>query len=416
MLPGFFKQSGFKQHDGAAAKPRYTRHNQLGEAGGMRSGMSGDGRRRRLGMLLAATVTFGLPVALQAQDARELMQPLPLSLTGQPVPGFPDGAPASPPDVLRLTPAEIERLKRGRYTAGFAMQALDTPWNALQVEAISSTLKNYGVEVTAVTNAAQNPGRQASHLASMIERKVDLVFSVPIDPASQTAAYRRVAQAGIKIVFMDNVVHDMTPGRDYVTVVASDNEKNAVYATEELIRAMGGSGAVGLIDYSFDAYYSIAARRAGFHKVLAANPAVTHAATARFTQPREAYDKTIAMLSANPAITGLFAVWGDPAMQAVAAAKSMGRSLFVTTNDLGPDTAMYVARGEIHAIGAQLPYDLGIAEANAGALALLGKPVPPYISLPALRVKKANLIPALELVTKRPAPAELLALCAGACQ
>ncbi len=366
--------------------------------------------------LLALAVTLGLPAALQAQDARELMQPLPLSQTGQPVPGFPGGAPATGPDVLHLTPAEIERLKRGRHTAGIAMQALDTPWNALQVEAISSTLRNYGIEVTVVTDAAQNPARQASHLASMIDRKVDIVFSVPIDPATQAAAYQRVAQAGIKIVFMDNVVHNMTPGRDYVTVVASDNEKNAVYATEELIRAIGGSGEIGLIDYSFDAYYSIAARRAGFRKVLAANPGVTLAATARFTQPREVYDRTIAMLAANPAIKGIFAVWGDPAMQAVAAAKAMGRSVVVTTNDLGPDTAMYVARGEIHAIGAQLPYDLGIAEANAGAFALLGKPVPPYISLPALRVKKANLVPALELVTKRPAPAELLALCAGACQ
>ena len=378
----------------------------------MLGGTIGTARRS----LLVFAVTLGLTPVAQAQDARQLMQPLPLSLTGQPVPGFPNGAPASPPDVLHLSPDDIERLKRGRHTAGIAMQALDTPWNSLQVEAISSTLRGYGIEVTVVTDAAQNPARQASHLASMIDRKVGIVFSVPIDPATQAAAYQRVAQAGIKIVFMDNVVHNMTPGRDYVTVVASDNEKNAVYATEELIRAIGGSGEVGLIDYSFDAYYSIAARRAGFRKVLAANPSVTLAATARFTQPREVYDKTIAMLSANPAIKGIFAVWGDPAMQAVAAAKAMGRNVVVTTNDLGPDTAMYVARGEIHAIGAQLPYDLGIAEANAGAYALLGKPVPPYISLPALRVKKANLVPALELVTKRPAPAELLALCAGACQ
>ncbi|MCD6075431.1 MAG: hypothetical protein K0Q70_2314, partial [Rhodospirillales bacterium] len=83
---------------------------------------------------------------------------------------------------------------------------------------------------------------------------------------------------------------------------------------------------------------------------------------------------------------------------------------------LGPDSAMYVARGEILAIGAQLPYDLGIAEANAAAFALLGKPVPPYISLPALRVKKANLISALELVTKRPAPEDVKRACANACQ
>ena len=100
----------------------------------MLGGTLGTARRA----LLVFAATLGLPGALQAQDARQLMQPLPLSLTGQPVPGFPNGAPASPPDVLRLSSDEIERLKRGRYTAGIAMQALDTPWNSLQVEAISS--------------------------------------------------------------------------------------------------------------------------------------------------------------------------------------------------------------------------------------------------------------------------------------
>jgi ribose transport system substrate-binding protein len=365
---------------------------------------------------LAIAITLGTMDA-RAQDAKALMEPLPLTPTGQPVPGYPNGAPASSPHVLTLSEADIARLKAGRFTAGIAMQALDTPWNSLQVEAITTTLAKYGVQVVAVTDAAQDPARQARQLAGLIERKVNVVFSVPLDPSSQTAAYKRVSDAGIKLVFMDNVVHDMAPGKDYVTVVASDNEKNAVYATEELVKAIGGAGEVGLLTFQYDAYYSIAARKAGFEKVLAAHPDVKLAATDRFTQPREVYDKTIAMLTAHPNIKGLFAVWGDPAMQAVAAAKSMGRGdVVVTTNDLGPDSAMYVARGEILAIGAQLPYDLGVAEANAAALALLGKPVPPYISLPALRVKKANLIPALELVTKRPAPEDVKRICAAACQ
>lgn len=369
------------------------------------------------GAICTLALLAGLTGHAMAQDARTLLQPLPLSPTGQPVPGFPNGAPASSPDVLKLSPAEIAKLKASKYTAGIAMQALDTPWNSLQVEAITATLAQYGIEVVAVTDAAQNPARQADHLASMIDRKVDVVFSVPIDPATQTAAYKRVADAGIKLVFMDNVVHGLVPGKDYVTVVASDNEKNAAYATEELVKAIGGKGEVGLMTYVYDSYYSIAARRQGFLKTLAAYPDVKLVATDRFTQPREVYQKTIAMLTANPNIKGIFAVWGDPAMQAVAAAKAMGRSdVIVTTNDLGPDTAMYVASGEILAIGAQLPYDLGIAEANAAALALLGKKVPPYISLPALRVKKANLLSALELVTKRPAPQPVKDACAGACQ
>lgn len=377
--------------------------------------------RRGTGIAPGAALILAIVLVLSgnslAQGTQDLMELLPLSPVGQPVPGFPNGAPASPPDTLKLTDAEIERLKAGKYTAGIAMQALDTPWNALQVEAITTTLATYGVEVVAVTDAAQNPARQASHLAGMIDRKVNVIFSVPIDPATQTAAYKRVADAGIKLVFMDNVVHNMTPGRDYVTVVASDNEKNAAFATEELIKAIGGKGEIGLLTYHYESYYSIAARRTGFLKTLAAYPEVKLTATDRFTQPREAYEKTIAMLNANPGIKGIFAVWGDPAMQAVAGARAIGRNdVVITTNDLGPDTAMYVARGEILAIGAQMPYDLGVAEAKAAAYALLGKPVPPYISLPALRVKKANLIPALELVTKRPAPQPVKDACAGACE
>ena len=364
-----------------------------------------------------AMLTLGpAPAAELPPEAAELMVPLPLSPTGQPVVGYPDGAPATPPSAITFTDEELAELKAGNFKAGIAMQALDSPWNTLQVEALTKTLGEYGIEVVAVTDAKQAPTAQADHLESMIARGVDLVFSVPIDPAGQADVYRRVSDAGIKIVFMDNVAHGMEPGKDYVTVVASDNEQNAVFATEELIEAIGGEGEVGLMTYIQDSYYSIAARVAGFEKAVAAHPGVTVAAREKFTQPREAYDKAIAMLTAHPDIKGIFAVWGDPAMQTLAGAESLGRTdLVVTTNDLGPDSALYVARDQIIAIGAQLPYDLGIAAAQAGAAALLGKEVPPYISLPSLRVKKANLLSALELVTKEKAPPEVIEACAGAC-
>jgi ribose transport system substrate-binding protein len=379
----------------------------------------GLGRRELVGGFAAAGLggAIGMPGPARPEVGRGPVRTLPLSPRGQPVPGHPEGAPASPPHLLKLEDGDVRRLRARRHTAAIAMQALDTPWNSLQVEAITETLKGWDVEVVAVTDAAQSPDRQASQIRSLIDRKVDVLFSVPIDPATQSEAYRRVTAAGIKLVFMDNVVHGLVPAQDYVTVVASDNEKNASWATEELVAAIGGVGEVGLITYSFDSYYSIAARRDGFLRTLARHPGVRLAATERFTQPREVYAKTLSMLRTHPRIRGVFAVWGDPAMQAVAAAKAMGRSdLVVTTNDLGPDTALYVARGEILAIGAQLPYDLGVAEATAAAMALVGKPVPPYIALPAVPVKKANLLAALEMVTKRPAPPAVLAACADACR
>jgi ribose transport system substrate-binding protein len=320
------------------------------------------------------------------------------------------------PAPLELTADEMATLRNGRYRAAIAMQALDTPWNSLQVQAITETLAKYGVDVVAVTDAAQDPQRQAAQLLGLIEQRVHVVFSVPIDPATQTTAYKRVAEAGIKLVLMDNVPHGLQPGKDYVTVVASDNEQNAIFATEELVKAIGGQGDVALITYSFDSYYSIAARRRGFEQTLAKYPSVRLAAVEKFTQPSEVYQKAMRLLGAQPGLKGIFAVWGDPAMQAVAAARALGREdIVVTTNDLGPDTALYVARGHILAIGAQLPYDLGAAEANAALNALLGKPVAPYISIAALGVKQGNLIPALELVTKRSTPPEIIEACAGKC-
>jgi ribose transport system substrate-binding protein len=365
---------------------------------------------------LAAAVICLHSAAFAADESGEL-RPLPLSARGQPVATFPQGAPASAPDTIPIGPHDVQWLRSQRYTAAIAMQALGTPWNSLQVEAITRTLSDFGIEVVAISNASQDPDRQASQIARLIDRKVNVIFSVPIDPATQTDVYRRVSEAGIKLILIDNVPHGLVPGRDYVTVVASDNESNAVFATEELVKAIGGSGEVGLLTYFYESYYSIAARKTGFEKTLARYPDVKLVATERFTQPREAYAKTIAMLRAHPGLKGIFAVWGDPAMQAVAAAKAVGRSdLIVTTNDLGPDTAVYVARGEIHAIGAQLPYDLGVAEARAAAAALLGRNVPPYISLPAIPVKRDNLLSALEQVTKQPAPDELRAACEGRCR
>lgn len=354
-------------------------------------------------------------MAVAAEDLSRLMEPLPLSARGQRVPGYPEGAPASAPSILQLTDADTAILRSRRFKAGIAMQALDTPWNALQVEAITVTLAEFGIDVVGVTDASQNPVRQSEQIDSLIARGVDVIFSVPIDPASQGPAFRRIRDAGIKIVFMDNVVHGMVPGRDYVTVVASDNESTAAYATEELIKEIGETGEVALLTYFYDAYYSIAARVAGFHKAVAKYPGIKLVATERFTQPREAYSITQSLLRNHPDLKGIFAVWGDPAMQAVAAAKAAGRQITITTNDLGPDTALYVARGEIKALGAQLPYDLGVAEAKAAALSLLGKPVPPYISLPGLRVRKENLLSALVRVTKRPAPDEIREACGNDC-
>ena len=348
-------------------------------------------------------------------EAAALMEPLPLSPTGQVVPGYPDGAPASTADIFIFTDEDVAKLKEGKFTAGLVMHTMDAGWPALQVAGITKTLNDFGIEVVATTDAKFQPGQQISDLEQMIARAPDVIFSIPIDPQSQSSAYKKAAAAGIKLVFMDNVPVDMTPGTDYVTVVASDNEKNAYFAAQELVAAIGGKGQVGVITLVYDYYYSVAARKAGALKAFAEHPGIEVAEVGTFDSPEKAYGVATAMMTANPDLKGVFVAWDTPAQQVVAAAKTLGRDLIITTNDIAQDSALNVARGEILAIGAQQPYDQGVAEAQAAAYALLGKEVPPYISVPTLRVKKANLLSALEQVTKEPAPASVVELCNGEC-
>lgn len=366
-----------------------------------------------LALVLCAT----LPALAQdlPPEAAALMEPLPLSPTGQVVPGYPDGAPASTADIFTFTDEDVAKLKEGKFTAGLVMHTMDAGWPALQVAGITKTLNEFGIEVVATTDAKFQPGQQISDLEQMIARAPDVIFSIPIDPQSQSSAYKKAAAAGIKLVFMDNVPVDMSPGTDYVTVVASDNEKNAYFAAQELVAAIGGEGQVGMITLVYDYYYSVAARKAGALKAFAEHPGIQVAEVGTFDSPEKAYGVATAMMTANPDLKGVFVAWDTPAQQVVAAAKTLGRDLIITTNDIAQDSALNVARGEILAIGAQQPYDQGVAEAKAAAYALLGKEVPPYISVPTLRVKKANLLSALEQVTKEPAPASVVELCNGEC-
>jgi len=347
--------------------------------------------------------------------AKALLEPLPLSPRGQPVPGFPDGPPAVSPDVLKFSDQDLAKLKAGKFTAGLVMHTMDAGWPQLQVAGISNTLKDLGIEVVGTTDAKFQPGQQISDLEQMIARKPDVIFSIPIDPKSESEAYKKAAAAGIKLVFMDNVPVDMAPGKDYVTVVASDNEKNAYFAAQELVGAIGGKGEVGIITLVYDYYYSVAARKVGALKAFGEHPDIKVADIGTFTAPEKAYEVATAMLTAHPDMKGIFVAWDTPAQQVVAAAKTLGRDIVVTTNDIAADSALNVARGEFLAVGAQRPYDQGVAEAKAAALALLGHDVPPYISVPTLRVKKLDLLSALKEVTKEDAPASVVKICNGEC-
>ena len=72
---------------------------------------------------------------------------------------------------------------------------------------------------------------------------------------------------------------------------------------------------------------------------------------------------------------------------------------------MGINAALEIARdGLIKGLGAQLPYQQGVAEAILAGYALLGKQAPPYVAVPALKVTRENVLDAWKLVYNEDAP------------
>ena len=103
-------------------------------------------------------------------------------------------------------------------------------------------------------------------------------------------------------------------------------------------------------------------------------------------------------------------MWDVPAEGVIAAARAAGRKdLVITTCDLGQNVAIDMAKGGfIKGLGAQRPYDQGVAEAMLAGYGLLGKAAPAYIALPALPVTKANLTDGWKAVYHMDAPKTVL--------
>jgi ribose transport system substrate-binding protein len=349
-------------------------------------------------------------------EAKAMMEPMPLSPRGQAVVGFPDGPEASSPDSITFTDEELQKLKDGKFTAAISMNVMDAAWPQLQVAGIKAGLAEYGIELVAVTEAKGQPATQLNDLEQLAAREPDVILSIPIDPVSASPVFKRIGEQGIKIVFIDNVPVDMAPGKDYVSVIASDNEANGYFAAKAMAEQMGGKGKVGVLTTVYNSAYVIQAREKGARKAFAEYPDIVEVAPAQFPGTMEgAYSASSAMLTANPDLGGIFAVWDTPAIQAANAAKTLGRDVLVATVDLGEDSAVAVANGELFSIGAQRPYLQGMAEAKAAAAALLGKEVPPYLSVAALKVMKINLLSALQEVTQQEPPASVIEACANEC-
>ena len=319
----------------------------------------------------------------------------------------PNGEEATPASEITLTDEEKQQIRDGGYTAAISFHYGGNDWATSQLQGLEATFKDLGIEVVAVTDADFSAEQQVSDIETIMANKPDILVSIPTDATATSDAFKRAAAEGTKIVFMDNVPANMRAGNDYVSCVSADNYGNGCIAAELMGEALGGKGQIGMVYYDVD-FFTTNQRDQGFRDTIAANyPDIEIVTEQGFTDENGCSEQGDAILTQNPMIDGIYASWDIPMEGVLSSVRASGLTpddIKLTSIDLGNNIAKEIAEGTVVGVGAQLPYDQGVAEATLAAQALLGKETPPYVVVDAKKVSSSNIVEAYEDVYHMEAP------------
>jgi ribose transport system substrate-binding protein len=315
----------------------------------------------------------------------------------------PNGEDPTAASEIELTDAELEAIRTMNATAAIVMHYGGNDWSQAQISGLRLQFETMGIEVIAVTDAGFKPEKQVADIETIMAQNPDIIVSIPTDPTATASAYKAAAEAGVEMVFMDNVPAGFVAGEDYVSAVSADNYGNGVASAHLMAKALNQEGQIGLIFHAAD-FFVTRQRYDAFKTTIESDyPDIEIVAEQGIGGPDftgDAEKAASAMLTSNPAIDGIWAVWDVPAEGVISAARFSGRNdLVITTIDLGENAAINMAqRGFVKGLGAQRPFDQGVTEAKLAGYGLLDKPAPAFVALPALPVTRETLLDGWEAV------------------
>jgi ribose transport system substrate-binding protein len=226
-------------------------------------------------------------------------------------------------------------------------------------------------------------------LDAVASAKPDALLVAPNDVKASAPALKRVQDAGSKVVLVDTTVDDTTIG---VSRIASDNKKGGEAAAQALAD-LGVKGKV-LVISTDPGVSSVDARVNGF-KEKAAALGLTLVGDTQYSnnQPAKAAQIISATLAREPNLAGVFATNLFTAQGVATGVKQAGKSgtVKVVGFDAGPDQIKQLEAGDVQALVAQQPYDIGKQGVEQALASLSGSSVTADIKTEATIVTKANM-------------------------
>lgn len=226
-------------------------------------------------------------------------------------------------------------------------------------------------------------------LDAVAAAKPAALLVAPNDVKASARPLKRIQAGGTKVVLVDTIVTDPTVG---ISRIATDNFLGGVKAADAL-KQLGVKGKV-LVISTDPGVSSVDARVAGFNK-RAKQLGMQLAAATQYShnEPATAAQIISASLAKSPDLEGVFATNLFSAQGVSTGLRQAGKAgkVKMVGFDAGPDQIKQLKAGQVQALVAQKPYDIGFQGIEQAVAALTGKPVKKKIATTSLIVTKANL-------------------------
>lgn len=228
-------------------------------------------------------------------------------------------------------------------------------------------------------------------LDAVAAAKPDALLVAPNDVKASAPPLKRIQDAGSKVVLVDTVVDDTTIG---VSRIATNNELGGEKAAEALQTLGVAKGAKVLVISTDPGVSSVDARVAGFKK-KAAELGFTLVSDTQYShnQASTAAQVISAAIAKDADLAGVFATNLFTAQGVATGVKQAGKSgaLKVVGFDAGPDQIKQLEAGDVQALVAQKPYDIGKQGVEQALASLSGGSVTAKIETESLVVTKDNM-------------------------
>jgi ribose transport system substrate-binding protein len=228
-------------------------------------------------------------------------------------------------------------------------------------------------------------------LDAVAAAKPDALLVAPNDVTASAGPLKNIQSAGTKVVLVDTVVTDPSIG---VSRINTNNELGGEKAADALSTLGLTKGAKVLVISTDPGVSSVDARVKGFGK-KAAELGFTLVSDTQYSHNTAATAAQVvsAALAKDPDLAGVFATNLFTAQGVATGVKQAGKSATtkVVGFDAGPDQIKQLQAGDVQALVAQKPYDIGVQGVQQAVAALNGQTVTPTISTESLVVTKDNM-------------------------